>query len=90
MPMIGSNQPTRMPSPDTFHEDETAVLFFSRILDEIGAFTETSNVIDYFAQPYKWKNEYGRWISVNAPVDRNVLLHYATFIVSGLTEDGEV
>lgn len=84
---IVNEQRSRMPDADKFHDSDTAVLFFARILDEIGGFHETSNVIDYFAQPYKWKAEYQRWLDVGSPIDAKVLRFHAYFICAGLVID---
>lgn len=49
----------------TDNRDE--VVAFARELDAAGAFTATTDVVSYFADPHDWTPEHKRWVRLERP-----------------------
>ncbi len=66
--------PPTLPAPAPWYaEGSTAdfsmseIFTFAQVLDGLGAFEETSDVLYYFEKPWKWTGEHGRWVELNSP-----------------------
>ena len=50
-----------------FYPSPAEVLAFARELDAAGAFSDTGDVIYYFANPHKYEREHARWVALDRP-----------------------
>lgn len=55
------------PTAADWCDDADEVLWFARELDKAGAFSETSDVVEYFAAPHDWSPEHARWVALDRP-----------------------
>ena len=58
---------------DNWILDNSEILEFASLLDDIGAFMDTSSVIYFFEKPWKWNKERDNWIELGRPDSKKII-----------------
>lgn len=58
-----------MSTETKWYETHDELIAFARVLDDLDVFDCPDDAIDFFETPWKWDDEYERWVALGRPDD---------------------